>query len=240
MRKGNPPPPRQSRVWPRSVFLCCDCCHKKLIELSAQGVKGQTHPVRSRLVASNREGLGGCDLLIGRDMLDWEGGGGGGLRRAAPVNYEENQWRQEVIRGGWSILSWRSSSKRKKNWRGGLKRRKREERYVRQGGRSSKTISVQRHHSALFENTSVEVKNKKSTMRYLAQSCSHYVTNSNSWNASDHFWKRKTLDVFMHVSWFFLFWFWFFFFFFTTSANKTSGARSNRPRRLSAMTPCFL
>lgn len=32
---------------------------KKLIELSAQRVRGQTHPVRNRLVASHGEGLGG-------------------------------------------------------------------------------------------------------------------------------------------------------------------------------------
>lgn len=37
---------------------------KKLIELSAQRVRGQTHPVRNRLVVSHGEGLGGCDLLI--------------------------------------------------------------------------------------------------------------------------------------------------------------------------------
>ena len=39
-----------------SFFLCHDRCHKKLIELSARGVRGQTHPVRSRLVLSHREG----------------------------------------------------------------------------------------------------------------------------------------------------------------------------------------
>ena len=33
---------------------------------------------------------------------------------------------------------------------------------------------IVRHHSELFENTSVEVKNK-STMRYLAQSHNYYV-----------------------------------------------------------------
>lgn len=64
----------QSHVWLCSPFLCYDWCHKKLIELSAQGVRGQTHPVRSRLVVSHREGLGGCDLLIVRGMMDWEWG----------------------------------------------------------------------------------------------------------------------------------------------------------------------
>lgn len=39
-------------------FLCYDGCHKKQIELSVRGIKGQTHPVRRRLVVSHREGLG--------------------------------------------------------------------------------------------------------------------------------------------------------------------------------------
>lgn len=60
-----------------SPSLLYDWCHKKLIELSAQRVEGQTHPVRSRLVVSHREGLGGCDLLIVRGMPDWEREGGG-------------------------------------------------------------------------------------------------------------------------------------------------------------------
>lgn len=39
-------------------------------------------------------------------MTDWEGEqGGGSLQCAAPMNYEENQWRQEVTQGGWTILS---------------------------------------------------------------------------------------------------------------------------------------
>lgn len=79
---------------------------KKLIELSAQRVRGQTHPVRNRLVVSHGEGLGGCDLLIVWGMMDWEGERGvGSLQHVAPMNYEENQWRQEVTQGGWTILS---------------------------------------------------------------------------------------------------------------------------------------
>ncbi len=96
--------PQSDVMWLCSLFLCYDWCHKKLIELSAQGVGGQTHPVRSRLVASHGEGLGGCDLLIVRHMMDWDGGRGR-PQCAGPVNYEENQWRQEVTRGGWAILS---------------------------------------------------------------------------------------------------------------------------------------
>lgn len=74
-------------------------CHKKLIELSALGVRGQTHPVRSRLVVSHREGLEGCDLLIVRGMMDWEVGRGS-VQCVAPMNYEENQLQQEVTWGG--------------------------------------------------------------------------------------------------------------------------------------------
>lgn len=82
-----------------SPSLLYDWCHKKLIELSAQRVGGQTHPVRSRLVVSHREGLGGCDLLIVRGMPDWEREGGG-WQCVAPLNYEENHRRQEVTQGG--------------------------------------------------------------------------------------------------------------------------------------------
>ena len=57
-----------------SLFLCHDWCHKKLIELSPKGVRGQTHPVRSRLVVSHREQLRGCDLLIVLSVMDQEGG----------------------------------------------------------------------------------------------------------------------------------------------------------------------
>lgn len=64
-----------SHVWPCS--LCYDWCHIKLIELSAQRVRGQTHPVRNILVVSQKEGLGGFDLLIVWGMMDWEGEQGG-------------------------------------------------------------------------------------------------------------------------------------------------------------------
>lgn len=121
-------PPRA--MW--CAFLCYDWCHKKLIELSAQGFRGQTHPVRSRLVASHREGLGGCDLLIVRGMMDWEGGRGK-LQCATPANYEENQWRQEVTRGGWAILS--PPDARFYNWGGKQEVEKEKERgkHVQQG-----------------------------------------------------------------------------------------------------------
>lgn len=93
-----------------------------------------------------------------------------------PMNYEENQWRQEVTRGGWAILSPPDSFLK-------LRRRKEKERgeICPAGGWCTKSILAQRLrlHSELFANASVEVKNK-STMRYLAQSHSGYVTNSNS------------------------------------------------------------
>lgn len=116
---------------------------KKQIELSAQGVGGQTHPVWSRLVVSHREGLGGCDLLIVRGMTHWEGSRGR-LQCVAPMNYEENQWRQEGAQGGWAILSppdalflklWRKEKVEKEKERGKI---------CPAGGFSSKNILVQR------------------------------------------------------------------------------------------------
>lgn len=92
-----------SHVWLCS--LCYDWCHIKLLELSAQRVRGQPHPVRNILVVSHKEGLGG---LWPVDCLRYDGlgrGAGGSLHCAAPMNYEENQWRQEVTQGGWTILS---------------------------------------------------------------------------------------------------------------------------------------
>lgn len=164
----------QSHVWLCSLFY--DWCHKKLIELSAQRVRGQTHPVRNRLVVSHGEGLGGCDLLIVWGMMDWEGERGGG-ESAACGSHE--LWRKSVAtRGdsGWldnSVTTWCSFlklGKKTEGWNG-----ERESKNMSNRGCSSKNILAQRlrHHSELFENTSVEVKNK-STMRYLAHSC--YVT----------------------------------------------------------------
>lgn len=109
---------------------------------------------------------------------DGPGGGRGRLHRAAPMNYEENQWRQEVTRGGQAISSapgdlfWHWEEKRKKKWR------KREEKCDQQGAVFLRILQFKRrvsHHWELFENTSVEVKNK-STTRYEAQAHNCYVT----------------------------------------------------------------
>lgn len=139
-------PPQSHVMWLCFLFLCYDWCHKKPTELSAQGVRGQTHPVRSRLVVSHREGSGACDLLIVRGMMDWERGRG---EAAVCGSYE--LWRKSVVtRGdsGWlgnSVTTWRSVLKL---W-GKEKAEKEKDRgkICPAGGCSSKNILVQRQTS---------------------------------------------------------------------------------------------
>lgn len=95
-------------------------------------------------MTSHREGLGGCDLLIVRGMMDWEVGRGGRLQCVAPVNYEENQWRQGVAQGGWAILSPPDSLLKTVEKRRRVKRRKERGKMCPAGGCSSKNILVQR------------------------------------------------------------------------------------------------
>lgn len=69
---------------------CPGWCHKKLIELSAQGVRGQTHPVRNRLAVSlvERRGQGGCDLSI----VMMESGGSLQPAKKSVVTRGESGW----------------------------------------------------------------------------------------------------------------------------------------------------
>ncbi len=137
----------QSHVWLCFLFFSCDRCHKKLIELSAQGVRGQTHPVRSSPVVSHREGWGGCDLLIVRGMMDWERREVG--RGKAAVCGSHKLWRESVAtRGdsGWldnSVTTWHSFLK----LGGGKEEAEKEKergKICPAGCRSSKNILVQR------------------------------------------------------------------------------------------------
>lgn len=133
----------------------------------------------------------------------WTGKRNSGGRGYAVCGSHELWRKSAVTRGdsGWLdnyVTTWCSFlklGKKTEGWKG-----ESESKNTSSRGCSSKDILVQRlrHHSELFENTSVEVKNK-STMRYLARSHSYYATNQNSWNASDHFWKHH-LNKFMHES----------------------------------------
>lgn len=136
---------------------CPDWCHKKLIELSAQGVRGQTHPVRNRLAVSRMERWGQGAVTCW--LLWWTGKESGGTERV-----HKNQWWQEVNQGDWTnqsppdALFWNQDGKS-----GRLRR-----------GERCPTGAVllrafYRNDSALSENTTVEVKNnlKKKKTRHL-------------------------------------------------------------------------